>query len=284
MLTDAQLARRRGRRRATASPQQLYQEFLVHRIEAYKNSRSRQDLMQLAQDAVADQGATTEGQLFLTEVMMLDCVDRLISKRLKLPTFKTWKQHYGKLRAAQREPAYWGVSDDHPVAALLPRCEAGDRALLVGAATERLVPLLAAHDVEVTFLAGSLPVVERVEKRTAEESLAGAFEAFVVQLGRRWLPPSEHPMQIVVLDSREVGMLAEPDLRDFIGSLQDRSAAVGVHVLLGHAGGIAELRAWYAGWRHLPADEHGSVLIPPTCQNDSDASESLQHTLLDARD
>ena len=284
MLTEAQLARRRGRRRATASPQQLYQEFLVHRIEAYKNSRSRQDLMQLAEDAVADQGATTEGQLFLTEVMMLDCVDRLISKRLKLPTFKTWKQRYGKLRAAQREPAYWGVSDAHPVAALLPRCEAGDRALLVGSATERLAPLLAAHDVEVTFLAGSLPVVERVEKRTAEESLAGAFEAFVVQLGRRWLPPAEHPTQIVVLDAGEVSMLAESDLGDLIGTLQGRSAAVGVHVLLGHAGRIAELRAWYTGWRHLPADEQGAVLVPPTCQSDSDAPESLQHTLLDARD
>ncbi|HEU5358189.1 MAG TPA: hypothetical protein VFU45_03630, partial [Gemmatimonadales bacterium] len=90
--------------------------------------------------------------------------------------------------------------------------------------------------------------------------------------------------QIVVLDSGEVGALAESDLRMFIGSLQSRSATVGVHVLLGHAGRVAELRAWYAGWRHLPAEDHGAVLVPPTCQNDSDTPESLQHTLLDARD
>ena len=98
------------------------------------------------------------------------------------------------------------------------------------------------------------------------------------------MPPAEHPTQIVVLDSGEVGTLAESDLRDFVATLQTRSAAVGVHVWLGQAGRVAELRTWYAGWRHLPAREYGEVLVPPTCQNDSDAPESLQHTLLDARD
>ena len=256
----------------------------MHRIEAYKNSKSRQDLMRLAEEALADQGASTEGQLFLTEVMMLDCVDRLISKRLKLPTFKTWKQRYGKLRAAQREPAYWGVSGTHPVATLLPRCEAGDRALLIGVGTEALAPLLAAHDVEVTFLAGSLPVVERVERVTAEESLAGTLEAFVVQVGRPWLPPAEHPTQLVVLDAGEVGALPEPDLRSFIGALQTRLAEVGAHVLVGHAGRITEIQAWYGGWRNSPSGTEGTILLPPACQNDSDAVESFQHTLLDARD
>ncbi|MGH7591757.1 MAG: hypothetical protein ACREL2_10000, partial [Gemmatimonadales bacterium] len=245
MLTEAQLARRRGRRRATASPQQRSQEFLVHRIEAYKNSRSRQDLMRLAEEALAVQGASTEGQLFLTEVLMLDCVDRLIRKRLKLPTFKTWKQRYGKRAAAQREPAYWGVAEAHPVAALLPRCEEGDHALLIGIGTEALAPLLAAHDVEVTFLAGSLPVVERVEHLAVEESLAGALEAFVVQVGRPWLPPADRPTQIVVLDVGEVGALPESDLRAFVVALQDRIAEVGVHVLLGPAGRISELQSWY---------------------------------------
>ncbi|MGB7212928.1 MAG: hypothetical protein WBC97_09880 [Gemmatimonadales bacterium] len=284
MLTEAQLVRRRGRRRATASPQQRYQEFLVHRIEAYKNSRSRQDLMRLAEEALAVQGASTEGQLFLTEVMMLDCVDRLISKRLKLPTFKTWKQRYGKRAAAQREPAYWGVADTHPVATLLSRCEPADHALLIGSGTEALAPLLAAHDVEVTFLAGSLPVVERVERLAVDESLAGALEAFVVQVGRPWLPPAERPTQIVVLDAGEVGALGETDLRSFVVALQDRIAEIGAHVLLGPSGRISELRSWYPGWRHSPSVEGSAILLPPLCQNDSDVSESLQHTMLDARD
>ena len=157
------------------------------------------------------------------------------------------------------------------MASLLPRCEAGDRALLIGAGTEALAPLLAAHDVEVTFLAGSLPVVERVERVTAEESLAGALEAFVVQVGRPWLPPAEQPTQIVVLDASEVGALAESDLGSFISSLQSRMAEVGVHVLLGHHGRIAELQAWYRGWRSSPGGTDGTILLPPTCQNDSEA-------------
>lgn len=285
MLSDAQLARRRGRRRATASPQQLYQEFLVHRIEAYKNSISRQELMALAEEALADQGASTEGQLLLTEVMMLDCVDRLIRKRLRLPTFKTWKQRYGKQRSAQREPAYWGVSNEHPVAALLPRCEAGDRALLLGTRTEPLAPLLAAHDVEVTFLAGALTVVERVERRVEEESLAGLLEALVIQLGRPWLPPGDRPIQLVVLDAAEIGALAEGEQRSFVTALQARLGTIGAHVLVGHPTRISALRPWYEGWRPLaPGDHDGVALFPPGEQSDDSSNASLQHTLLDARD
>jgi hypothetical protein len=289
VLTEAQLARRRGRRRATASPQQLYQEFLVHRIEAHKNSISRQDLMKLAGEALADQNTSTEGegQLLLTEVMMLDCVDRLIIKRLRLPTFKTWKQRYGKLRATQREPAYWGVSEDHAVTRLLPRCEAGDRALLVGAAAEPLAPLLAAYDVEVTFLAGSLTLIERLERRVAEESLAGLLEAFVVQLGRPWLPPAEAPTQLVVIDTGEVGSLAEAEQRTLISALQQRLGPIGAHVLLGHAGRVGTISAWYAEWRRADqksAGRDGATLFPPTCLDDDNLNESLQHTILDGRD
>ena len=284
MLTEAQLSRRRGRRRATASPLQLYQEFLVHRIEAFKNSKSRQELMLLADEAVADDGANTEDQLFLTEVVVLDCVDRLISRRLKLPTFRTWKQRYGKLRTSQREPAYWGVSEAHPVATLLPRCEAGDRALLVGAGTEALAPLLAAYDVEVTFLAGVLTVVERVERRAADESLAGLIEAFVVQVGRPWLPPAEAPVQMVVVDVGEIGTLAESDLRPFVMELQGRLGAVGAHILLGHQGRVGILSDWYRGWHPAKGGDGGAIFLPPMCQNDSSSDESLQHTLLDARD
>jgi hypothetical protein len=287
MLTDAQLARRRGRRRATASPQQLYQEFLVHRIEAYKNSISRQELMALAGEALADQSASTEGQLFLTEVMMLDCVDRLIRKRLRLPTFKTWKQRYGKRRAEQREPAYWGVSDEHPVALLLPRVEPGDRALLLGARAEPLVPLLSAHDVEVTFLAGSLTVVERVERRVEDEALAGPLEALVVQLGRPWLPATEHPTQLVVIDAAEMGTLPDAAQRELIRALQQRLAPEGAHVLTGGSARIEGLRECYDGWRQQPSgagSKEGVLLFPGLLPSDDTSSESLQHTLLDARD
>lgn len=286
MLTDAQLARRRGRRRAAASPQQLYQEFLVHRIEAYKNSISREELMQLAGQAVADQTASLEGQLFLTEVMMLDCVDRLISKRLRLPSFKTWKQRYGKLRAAQRGPTYWGVSDEHPVAALLPRIEPGDRAVLVGAATEPLAPLLAAHDAEVVFLAGSLPIVERLERRMAEESLASLFEAFVVQLGRPWLPPSDQTVHLVVIDAGDLASLRADEQATLIQALQARLGDVGAHALLGHPARTSTLGEHYPSWRPmaLAAEQEGLVLFPPACHNDYDANESIQHSLLDSRD
>lgn len=285
MLTDAQLARRRGRRRATASPQQLYREFLVHRIEAYKNSISRAELMALAGEALADGDQGTEGQLVLTEVMMLDYVDRLIRKRLRLPTFKTWKQRYGRQRAEQREPAYWGVSDSHPVATLLPRIEPGDRALLIGGRTESLAPLLAANDVDVTFLAGTITVVERVERRAEEESLTGSVEAFVVQVGRPWLPPAEQAVHLVVIDAAELDLLPLSDQVSLVRALQGRLAAEGVQVLTGHPARSPGVRDCFDGWRELPVtSDLGAIFLRGPRRSDDTLDESLQHTLLDARD
>ena len=102
---------------------------------------------------------------------MLESVDRLIMKRLSLRPYRRWRQQFLKLRAAQRTPTHWGLEPHCPLAPLLPRIETEDTALVVGTGAAPTTYLLAAHDAAVTFIAGDLGCVERVESRMAAEAL-----------------------------------------------------------------------------------------------------------------
>src|SRR5262245_47495004 len=91
------------------SPKQRYEEYLLQRIEDYKNSLAREELLRLGNDAATELHDAPEGQYFLTEVLMQEMVDRLIMKRLKLPSFSKWRSKFARLREAQREPTHWGI-------------------------------------------------------------------------------------------------------------------------------------------------------------------------------
>src|ERR1043166_786135 len=148
-------APRRGR--ALPSRKQRYEEYLLQRIEDYKNSISREELLRLGNDAATELQDAPEGQYFLTEVLMQEMVDRLIIKRLKLPGFTKWRQNFAKRREAQREPTHWGIERSSALVAMLPRLEAGDHAIVVGSGAEPAAYLLAAHDLRVTCLFGDDP-------------------------------------------------------------------------------------------------------------------------------
>lgn len=252
MLTLVQAQRRQTRRRHSPSLKQLYQEYILERIEAYKNSITRADLLRLGDEAVAELQATSEGQFVLTEVLMLESVDRLIIKRLSLPSYPKWRRTYVALRTAQREPTHWGLDPRDPVTSLLPRLEPGDQALLIGTAAEPLAFLLAAHEVAVTFLAGDLPCVERVENRAAGESLTAGISAFVVQLGG-WLPDTG-AQSVVAIDTGAIEDIGTEERAAVIGELQTRTADSGVHVLLGSGEGLAPaaLLGHYEAWQPDP--------------------------------
>ena len=188
MLSAAELRGTQRRRRSPYSDKQHYQEYILQRIEGYKNSIGRDELMRLGDEAASELQTTSEDQFVLTEVLMLETVDRLIMKRLALRPYNRWRRQFIKLREAQRTPTHWGLEPACALSRLLPRLEPQDAALVIGSGAELASYLLAAHDAVVTFIACDLGCVERVESRMAAEALASLFEGYVAQLGAT-LPP-----------------------------------------------------------------------------------------------
>ena len=156
MLSAAEIRGTQHRRRSPYSDKQHYQEYILQRIEGFKNSIGRDELLRLGDEAAAELQTASEGQFLLTEVLMLESVDRLIMKRLALRPYSKWKRQFLKLREAQRTPTHWGLEAACPVARLIPRLEPNDATLVLGGAAESCAYLLAAHDAAVTFIAGDM--------------------------------------------------------------------------------------------------------------------------------
>jgi len=110
-------------RRPPRSLKQEYQEFLLDRIEEYKNTVSREELLRIGDEAVRELEANAQDQYLLTEVLLLEHVDRLIARRLRLPSFQRWRQKHRALREAQRQPTHWGLDAEHPVVPWAPRLQ-----------------------------------------------------------------------------------------------------------------------------------------------------------------
>ena len=257
MLTAAQLdsrseSARTRRARPVLSPKQRYHEYLLQRIEDYKNSLAREELLRLGNDAADELQDASGGQYFLTEVVMQETVDKIIVKRLRLPSFTRWRQKFAKLRQAQQTPTHWGLEKHNAVSAVLPRLEAGDHALVVGGGAEAALYLLAAHEIQVTCLVGDNATCTRIETRMAAESLTQSFEAYVAMLGT-WFPPMP-PVHLVAIDSATLSALPSPRRMALMAHLQDVTVPGGIHAVLpGDAGGPAE--TWlslYPDWERIP--------------------------------
>lgn len=283
MLSTLDQGRHRRGRRPTRSLRQEYGEFLFQRIEEYKNTVSRAELLEIGDEAVRELEAATADQYLLTEVLLLEHVDRIIARRLRLPTFQRWSRTHRALRSAQREPTHWEIETNNPVVSCARRLEAGDAAVVIGAAALPTALFIAAHDVEVLLLDQDLRAIEAAEGRAVSEQLAGRFHALVVQLGR-WMP--DVPITMAVLHPSTLAPL-EADVREsLVSDLQARTAPGGVHVVLPCRGDEAEdvipiasdaLLPAYAEWkveRRSRARRGGFSAHKPPRHSDTQANVS----------
>lgn len=242
------------RRRQPLSLRQEYSEFLLQRIEEFKERLSRDELLTLADEAVRELEAGPEGQLVLTEVLVLEHVDRLIMKRLKLPTYRRWRERHVKMRTAQRQPTHWRLPANTPLDELALRLEPDDLAMVVGAALAPAAYLLAAHEADVLVIDNSLAAVEAIETRAAAEALALRIQAMVVHLGGHWMPDATPAL--VVIDPAKLAALA-PAARDAVlEGLRARTPRAGIHLLLleDHDAAVRSLapdavQGHYADWQ-----------------------------------
>lgn len=246
VLTSPQPDRSRPR---TQSLRREYEEFMLQRIEEYKEQLSRAELLSLGDEAVRELDAGPEGQLVLTEVLMLDHVDRIIKRRLRLPSFRRWREKHLKLRKAQQIPNHWGLPADTPLTDLAWRLEDDELALIVGIGAAPAGFLLAAHDVNVLLIDQDLAAIEAHEARAASEALGHRYQALVIDLGG-WFP-DVHPM-VVVVDPVLMASLGGA-ATSLVQHLKSQTAPDGLHVALAPpgAGNPISWEKWeryYEGW------------------------------------
>jgi len=229
MLTALQLQQQR-RRRAVPSLKQQYHEYILQRIESYKNSLSRRELLNLGNEAVAEMEAAGD-QFLLTEVLLTDWVDRLIHKRLRLQPYSRWSRQLKDLREAQREPTHWGIDRRNPVARLLPRLEHGDGALVIGNDAAPFAYLLAAHSVHVIFIGSDMTFVDQVESRVAEEALGHHCATYVAPT-IQFADTCAEAVHVVAIDTGTLQLETVANRRVILDRLCERTSPGGVHLIL----------------------------------------------------
>lgn len=265
-------------RRQPRSLKQEYQEFILHRLEEYKNTLPRAELLQIGDEAVRELQGSAQDQYLLTEVLLLEHVDRIIARRLRLPSFPRWRQKHRALREAQREPTHWGFDRQHPIVPWAARVEPGDVVAVLGAAALSEALYLAAHDAEVFLLDQDLGAVEAAEGRAVTEQLGGgAFQALVINFGS-WFP--DLAPSLVAIAPSCLSPLRAKQRSSLIADLQVRTPSGGVHVVLPAAAEHREviplapeaLQSLYRGWQvHAGrrSKRSGFVAIKPPRQVDT---------------
>ncbi|HEX3928029.1 MAG TPA: hypothetical protein VHW65_08520 [Gemmatimonadales bacterium] len=287
MLSAQQLLVAPAKRRPIRSLRQQYELYVMDRIEHYKNSISRGELLRLGDEAMVDLRGD-EGQFLLTEVLAATVVDETIKRRLGIRGFDSWRKSFPKLRAAQRDATRWGLDATHLAARLAPRIEVEDPVLVVGAGAEACAYLFAAHDGIVTFLDRDLGIVDRAEHRIAEESLSSSFEAICVQFGG-WLPCLPAHFVLVAIDAGTLAAISPGERRVLIAELQAVTAPGGLHALVPDASGTGPegFAGHYASWGRetLPmpgrrargaAAARGALFVCPSAQQAAPPGQRAQ--------
>ena len=96
--------------RPSRSLKHEYELFVEREIENYKESVPRSVLLSIGDEAV--RALADEQQFALTELLLWDEVDRIIFKRLRLPSYATWRKQRLKLLDELKRPEHWGLSPD----------------------------------------------------------------------------------------------------------------------------------------------------------------------------
>lgn len=234
--------------RPSRSPQHEYALFVEREIENYKESVPRSVLLSIGDDAV--RALAAQQQFALTELLLVDEVDKIIFKRLRLPAYVTWRKRRTKLIAELRRPEHWGLSPDDLVVRAVQTGSADARVLVAGAEVETPALYLAAHGCDVTALAEP-EAVQRVLDAAELAGLGERVHATALAL-ESWTPGA--PLTAVIYTPAAFTGLTTAERARVIQVLQSATADGGVHLVQTIAAGkrtpvsLDELRRRYRGW------------------------------------
>jgi hypothetical protein len=245
--------------RPTRSLQHEYERYLEQEIENYKESVPRSVLLGIGDEAVA--ALAKEAQFTLTELIVWEEVDRIIARRLRLPSPTTWRRRRVKLIEELRRPERWGMTADHALVRGLTEAPNG-AVLVAGGVDESPALYLAANGCKVTALDAEADAVDRVLHAALRAGLTDHLDARVGDLSS-WAPDS--PLFAVIVGPAALTNLTLAERRRVMSLLQTATVDGGVHLvqaLLGReSDALAELRGAYDGWT-VEIDRNGSK---PNC-------------------
>lgn len=235
--------------RTARSLRHEYGLHIEHEIENYKESIPRSAIL-----AIGDEAATklaADPQFALTELLLLDEVDRIIFRRLRLPSYNTWKRKRLRLHEEMRRPEHWGLSpDDALVRSIEGAADSGatSHVLVAGEAAERSALFLAANGCEVTAIEAKEESVQRVMEAAIQAGFAERVHALAGELDE-WVPVV--PLHAVICSHSALKSLSVRERARVLAVLQSATTDGGVHLVETIAAGSAvidELRATYSGW------------------------------------
>jgi hypothetical protein len=234
--------------RPSRSLKHEYELFVEREIEEYKESVPRSVLLSIGDDAVSALAA--QQQFALTELLLVDEVDKIIFKRLRLPSYATWRKRRVKLLEELRRPEHWGLSPDDVVVRSVSTVSVDARVLLACGRVETPALYFAANGCDVTTLA-TPDAVLRVLDAAQEAGLGERVHASAAALDS-WTPDA--PLTAVIYTPAAFAGLAAAERARVIQVLQSATADGGVHLVQTIAAGkgapvsLDELRRRYRGW------------------------------------
>jgi hypothetical protein len=223
-----------------------YELYVERAVEDFKDTIPREAILRIGDEAVAALAA--QAQFALTEMVLWEEVDRIIARRLKLPSYRTWCRRRLETQARYRRPEHWGFSPDAPLLrAISPAAES--HVLVAGPVELAPAMYLAANGCAVTAVDEGLDAVERVIHAAEAAGLAARVRGFVGALGG-WTP--DVPLSGVVCTPRAFSGLSAEEHARTIEQLQDATAPGGVHLVeeveRGTSIPVGDLQTQYRGW------------------------------------
>jgi hypothetical protein len=248
------LSEREGRtRRAPRSLRAEYEEFIEQRIEEYKDGLPRAAILGIGDDAVQELARTE--QYTLTEVLVQEQVDSIIRRRLRLPSYRRWRERHLALRSAQAQPTHWGLAPRDPVVLLAELIEDQDMFAVVGAADGACPLFLAARGANVLVGDPDLAAIEGLENRAISEQLGGRIQCLVVPL-ETWTP--DRSIDGCVIETSALAALSAGERAELIRRLKAVTVPGGRHVVMPASLAAGKtvapvssdaLRSLYADWK-----------------------------------
>jgi hypothetical protein len=161
-----------------------YELYVENEIENYKESVSRSAILKIGDEAAASLRAGE--QFAMDELLLWAEVDRIIRKRLRIPSYSTWRRKRVRMLEEYRRPEHWGIRPDGVLAREVhPPAES--KVLVAGGDIDRTALYLAAHGCDVTAVDREMQPLERVMNAAHEAGLADRIQSYVAEI-TDWSP------------------------------------------------------------------------------------------------